>query len=98
MAKLLGGIEVDIITDLKKAPQKVASAKSALESVEICGSGAGYNPLIYLGKQIVKGVNYYFIAEQTLMTRNLGKHIVIVSVNEFQGEYKIDLSNIIRIV
>lgn len=95
MAKLLGGLEVNIITDLSKLPQPIASAASALENTEIVG--VGYKPLIYLGKHIVKGVNYCFIAEQTLITREPIKHIVIIEVNEFNGEYKTDLSNVIRI-
>lgn len=96
MAKLLGGIELNIITDLSKVPQKVASAMTALENTEIVG--ASYKPIIYLGSQAVKGVNYWFIAEQTLMTRNLDKHIVIIAVNEYQGKYETVLSNVIRIV
>ena len=96
MGKLLGGVMVDVISDLTKLPQKVATASVALENTEIVG--AGYKPLIYIGSQVVKGVNYYFIAEQTLMTAGLDKHIVIIAVNEYQGEYKTVLANVIRIV
>ena len=96
MGKLLGGVMVDVISDLTKLPQNVASAMSTLENAEIVG--ASYKALIYLGRQVVKGVNYYFIAEQTLMTAGLDKHIVIIAVNEYQGEYKTVLANVIRIV
>lgn len=96
MKSLLGGIELDIITDLTKLPQKVASAMSEIESNEMVG--ASYKPLIYLGTQPVRGINYWFIAEQTLMTADFDKHIVTIAVNEFGGEYEIVKSSIIHII
>lgn len=95
MAKIVGGIELDIITDLKKLPQKVASAESFIETEERVG--ATFKPLIYLGTQCVRGINYWFIAEETMMTANMDKHIVTIAANEFEGEYEIVKSSIIRI-
>ena len=96
MGKLLGGISIEIITDLTKLPQNVASAMSTLENAEIVG--ASYKALIYLGRQVVKGMNHYFIAEQTLMTAGLDKHIVIIAVNEYNGEYEVVLKDVVRLV
>lgn len=96
MANLLGGIEIDIITDLTKLPQRIATAQAELETTELCG--ASYKALIYLGKQVVRGMNYYFIAEETLSTATPEKHIVLIAVNEFKEEYEIVKSSVIRIL
>ena len=95
MAKIVGGIELDIITNLERLPQKVASAMSAIENTGL--AGASYEPLIYLGSQCVRGTNYWFVALQTLTTANFEKHIVTIAVNEFEDEHEIVKSSIIRI-
>ena len=52
--------------------------------------------MAYVGKQVVKGVNYVFLAEQTLITANPERHIVVVTINEFNGNYGV--VNIERII
>lgn len=86
--KMTGAIEFNIITDMTKLPQKVASAASAIETAELTG-GASYKPIMYVGTQIVRGVNYWFICEQTLVTARPEKHIVKLAVNEFQGKFEL---------
>ena len=49
--------------------------------------GAEHKPILELGTQIVKGTNYYFIAEQTLILATPQRHIVLIVVNEFEGKY-----------
>ena len=93
---ILGGITLEVSTDLTKLPQKVASAMSAIEKPELVG--ANYKPLMYIGWQNVRGTNYWFIAKQTLMTRNLDEHIVTIAVNEYDGEYEIVKSSIVAIL
>ena len=80
---MFGKIELENFKGLTTFPQKAASAWSAVENLV----GAKYVPLIYLGKQIVKGVNYFFIAEQTLMMAEAERNIVILCVNEFNGKF-----------
>lgn len=70
-----------------KLPQDAASAWSELDAIKECG--AGYKPLLYVGKQLVKGVNYWFIAEQTLITKNNERRIVKIAVNHFEGKYTV---------
>ena len=89
---MLGGIEFKATTNLTKLPQKVATALATLENPELVG--AGYKGLMYVGKQVVKGVNYWFIAEQTLITRDAEKHIVKVAVNDFKGKMEIAAGSI----
>lgn len=84
---MTGGIEFNIITDMTKLPQRAASAASAIETAEL--TGASYKPLMYVGTQIVRGVNHWFICEQTLVTARPEKHIVKLAVNEFQGKFEL---------
>ena len=92
---MLGQIELQILTDLTKAPQRVASAVSAIETSGL--TGATYKPLMYCGDQPVRGINHWFIAEQTLVTAKPERHIVKLAVNEFNGEYKLVAKSIERI-
>lgn len=67
-------------------PQKAASAWSAAaEGI----TGASYKPLLFLGHQTVKGENYFFVAEQTLLTNPIVRRVVRLTINEFNGEYEI---------
>lgn len=83
---LFGGFEFENFEGLTKMPQKAASAWVALDGGIV---GAGYKPLLYIGTQVVKGINYWFIAEQTLILEEPVKHIVKVAVNEFNGKYSV---------
>lgn len=84
---MTGAIEFNIITDMTKLPQKVASAASAIETAEL--TGASYKPIMYVGTQVVRGVNHWFICEQTLITAHPKKKIVKLAVNEFQGKFEL---------
>ena len=93
---MLGKINFNIITDLTKLPQKVASAMSEIENPEVVG--ASYKVLMYVGEQLVRGMNYWFIAEQTLTTRDFEKHLVLIAVNEFENKFEIIRPSIVRII
>lgn len=88
---MLGKIEFENFEGLTKMPQKAASAWSAVDG-GLCG--ASYKPLLYIGTKMVKGVNHWFIAEQTLVTNPPVKHIVTIAINEFNGVYAIVPSSI----
>ena len=63
---ILGAIEFEIYDCTKGTmPQKYQSAWSAIEGIV----GASYTPCMTVGKQQAKGTNYWFIAEQTLITK-----------------------------
>ncbi len=51
-----------------------------------------------IGKQIAKGTNRLFIAEQTLTTEKMERHIVTILINEFEGKYTIVKDSIERII
>ncbi len=88
-----GSIEVVEQQGLTKMPQKAASAWATFDGSMV---GADYKPIAYVGSQLVKGTNYVFLAEQTLITANTERHIVAVTVNEFNGNYSV--VNIERII
>ena len=79
--------------DACKLPQKAASAWSAVENL----IGATYKPMVYLGEQIVNGTNYYFIAEQTLMTHPLIRRVIKFAIYEHDGEYQLLDESIMQI-
>lgn len=89
---MFGKIEFADFADLTHPPQKVASACSALETAGLCG--ANYRPLIYIGEQVAKGTNYWFIAEQTMVTATPVRRIVTIAINEFNGIYAVVPSSI----
>lgn len=91
----VGGIKFEEFKGLTKMPQAAASAWSAFESLGIVG--ASYRPLLYVGEQVVKGINYHFIAEQTIITREPIRHIVKLAINEFEGKYSIASGEIVRV-
>ena len=85
MARNVGAIEYDVITDMTQLPQRIASAAAAVEYTELVD--ASYKPLVYVGTSITRGTNYWFIAEKTLVTHPPQKKIVTLAVNEFQGAF-----------
>lgn len=89
---MFGKIDYADFEDLTHPPQEVASAYSALETAGLCG--ANYRPLLYVGKQVARGVNYWFIAEQTLVTATPVRRIVTIAINEFNGIYAVVPSSI----
>lgn len=83
--KMLGQIELENFVGLTSMPQGYASAWSALEGLV----GASYKPLLCVGKAVVHGTNYFFIAEQTLVTNPPVRRVVKLVVNELDGKYKL---------
>ena len=93
MTKKFGGIELgeafggyEIVNQpADKLPQEVASAVGVANSNPLLG--ATYNPLWYVGKQVVNGVNHLFIAEDIRTTKNKDKSIVGLVINVPPGEH-----------
>jgi len=74
----LGGWNIDEIKGVN-LPQKVASAFTAVTGGL---TGADYQPVLYVGKQVVNGTNYCIIALQTLVTAKPEKRLVKMIINE----------------
>ena len=59
-------------------PQKVQSAFTSVTGELV---GADYQPVLYVGSQIVNGTNYCILAIQTIITAEPKKNLVKVIVN-----------------
>ena len=78
--------EIEILEQQEcKLPQRAASAFSVTGGL----TGASYKAMAYLGPQGVKGNNYVYIAQQTLVLAQPERHIVLVTINEFDGKYNV---------
>lgn len=73
----LGGWEIDV--KVNEFPQRVATAISDLPENLL---GCGYEPFVYLGKQVVVGTNHAVMAEQTVVTGVDTKNVVLLKFNE----------------
>lgn len=74
----LGGIQLANFQPLTNPPQKAASAISALPALV----GSTITPILYVGEQVVDGMNYWFIAEETLVTVDGTRRLILFAVNE----------------
>ena len=88
---MVGNIQLENFKGLTKMPQKAASAWAALDALV----GCRYTPLLYLGEQIVKGVNHWFIAERSTVTLEPTRNVVLMAINEFNGEYTVGAQPIV---
>ena len=92
----LGGYDLmDIPAD--KLPQDAAAAMGAANADIL---GATFSPIWYVGKQLVNGVNYLFIAEQIRITKAANKYIVglVINVPPGEGAIKGEGAKIVRII
>lgn len=106
MAKKFGGIELggvlggyEIVNiPANKLPQDAASAMGVANSAPLLG--ATYNPIWYVGKQLVNGTNYLFIAEDIRTTKNKDKSIVGLVINVPPGEHAMqgEGAKVVRII
>lgn len=74
---MLGGWN---FADLKEVnlPQKVATA---FTEVMMGFTGASYTPILYVGSQVVNGINYMIICKGTLVTKEPVTKIVKMVIN-----------------
>ena len=76
-------------------PQKVATAFSKLTETMV---GAEYEPIAYLGSQVVNGVNHAVLAKQIIVTGRDTENIVILIFNEKPNSMEATLVSIERVV
>lgn len=81
---MFGQLQLEHFDGAAKLPQKAASAWSAAFTDMV---GVTYKPLLYLGAQVVHGVNYYFIAEETLVVRGDVRRVVKLVIHELGDTY-----------
>lgn len=74
---VLGGWNIDEMKGCN-LPQKAQSAFTAVTGGLV---GADYQPVLYVGSQVVNGVNYCILAKQTIITATPEYRLVKVIVN-----------------
>lgn len=82
---MFGQLELEHFDGATKLPQRAATAWSAIFDDD--RTGATFKPLLYLGQQVVYGVNYYFIAEETLIVRGDVRRVVKLVIHELGDTY-----------
>lgn len=75
---MFGKINLVNFSGVTEMPQEVATAWHDAFADYV---GVSYKPLLYLGEQVVRGVNYYFVAEQTFMTNPPFRRVVLLAIN-----------------
>ena len=97
LGKNFGGYEI-INKPSDQIPQDVASAIGVVNSTPLLG--ATYIPLWLWGKQVVNGVNYFFIAEDIRTTKDKDKSIVglIINIPPGEGSIKGEGAKIVRVI
>lgn len=81
----LGQMELEHFEGLTSMPNEFASAWHIMEGLV----GATYKPLLCLGSQLVNGKNFFFIAEQTIVTNPAIRRVVKVVINKSAGHYEL---------
>lgn len=74
----LGNIQLANFQPMTSAPQKAASAIGTLPDLV----GSTITPILYVGEQLVDGVNYWFIGEETLITIDGSRRLIMFAINE----------------
>ena len=75
---MMGGIELVEFKGSVALPEELATAYVAcVESLV----GCAYKPVLFVGTQVVNGLNYYLLAEQTIMNAQQTKQLVEVVIN-----------------
>ena len=90
---MTGSWDVKIVTN--GMPQKVATAFSALGEQLI---GAEYEPIAYLGSQVVNGINHAVLAKQILTTGRDTTNVVVIIFNEKPNAMEATLVSIDRVI
>ncbi len=86
---MTGEWNIDVVVG--SLPEKLATAFSEINLV-----GAEYEPIAYLGTQVVNGINHGVLAEQTLLTLDGQKNVVLMIFNEKNDQFT--LVNIERVL
>ena len=82
---MFGTFQLENFKGLTEMPQEAASAWSAVENLV----GVGYKPLLYLGKQVARGTDYLFVAEQTILSNPPVRRVINFTINYFNGQYEL---------
>lgn len=75
----------EIIEECKLGPELEYLFKKTMQTLV----GVSYVPLFYIGHQIVKGTNHYFLAQARCIYPNADPYPVVICINDFQNSTSI---------
>lgn len=81
---MFGAIEFEEIKVLDTMPQDVATAWAGAEAGWV---GTKIKPICFLGRQVSKGVNLWFFAQEEMQTDTLEKKFIFCAINGYNGRY-----------
>ena len=73
---------VSIIEEAQLDPEVKDIFEAAMGSIV----GVNYTPILFIGTQIVKGINYYFVCSAQVVYPGAEPYAAVVSVNFFNGK------------
>ena len=82
----IGGEKAKIVRIIEEE-ELPEDAAMAFENATKQLLGVSYRPVAYVGKQVVKGMNYYIICEAKAIYPGANPFAVELVINEFQGKY-----------
>ena len=88
-----GNWNVNVV--MGRMPQKVATAMAKLEESI---TGAEYEPIAYIGSQVVNGTNHAILAKQIIVTGRDTSNVVLMIFNEKPSDTEATLIGIERII
>jgi hypothetical protein len=94
LAGPLGGYQI-VNQPATSLPQDLATAIGVVNSGIL---GATYQPVWYVGKQVVNGINHFLLAEQIRTTKDQDKFIVGLVINIPAGDFTGEKATIVRII
>jgi len=89
----LGNIQLASFQPMTSAPQEAASAISALSTLV----GATIKPVLYVGEQLVDGVNYWFIGEESMVTLGGERRLILFAINHCDDEYELVAESVVSL-
>lgn len=81
---LFGGLQFEDFKGLDTMPQDVATAWHGAESN---WTGTKITPIKFLARQVSKGTNFWFFAQEETTTATPEKKLVFCAINGFNGRY-----------
>ena len=76
-----GATVVEIIEEAKLTDEIKVAFETAVKTL----TGVAYKPIAFMGEQVVKGINYYYVAEAKVLYPGSQPYGVILCVNVFNG-------------
>ena len=92
----VGEIKLLDFEGLKNMPQGYQSAWDGAELDKL--TGAKYKPILCAGEQLVHGMKYYYVAEQTLLDAVGTRHLVRLAIVEIDDEYLLSSKDFLEIL